>query len=134
LSDLFAWTTWHMLWWVLVYCNNISLSRQCVWSDFYSNIMSWIHGNIKIWYENLMARVVFPHFIRFYLYTYQRGQTQRHRLWFSTKTVRFSSSNWIWRETYALKIVWCSTNVYVSRLSQIQFQDEDHAVYISFRW
>ena len=25
-------------------------------------------------------------------------------------------------------------NVYVSQRSQIQFEDEDHAVYMSFRW
>jgi len=34
--------------------------------------------------------------------------------------------------------VWCSTkttfNAYVSHRSQLQFQDEDHAVYISFHW
>jgi len=35
-----------------------------------------------------------------------------------------------------LKCVWCSTttfNVYVSQQSQIQFEDKDHIVYISFR-
>jgi len=41
-------------------------------------------------------------------------------------------------ETYTLKCVWCSTkttfNVYVSKRSQIQFEDKDHAVYMSFRW
>ena len=34
-----------------------------------------------------------------------------------------------------LKCVWCSKttfNVYVSQRSRIQFEDEDHAVYISF--
>jgi len=34
--------------------------------------------------------------------------------------------------------VWCSTkttfNVYVSQGSQLQFEDEDHAVNMSFRW
>jgi len=41
------------------------------------------------------------------------------------------------QETNTLKCVWCSTkttfNVYVSQRSQIQFEDEDHAVYMSFR-
>ena len=79
-------------------------------------------------------------------------QSKRHRLWFSTKTCScyltktyvdslILSSNWIWLrwETNTLKCVWCSTkttctfNVYVSRRSQIQFEDEDHAVYMSFR-
>ena len=36
------------------------------------------------------------------------------------------------------KCVWCSTkttfNVYVSQQSQIQFEDEDLAVYMSFHW
>jgi len=61
---------------------------------------------------------------------------------YSTKTYVDSlilSLNWIWLrwETNALKCVWCSTkttfNVYVSQRSQIQFEDEDHAVYTSFR-
>ena len=77
-------------------------------------------------------------------------QSKRHRLWFSTKTCScystktyvdslILSSNWIWLrwETNTLKCVWCSTktpfNVYVSQRSQIQFEDEDHAVYMSFR-
>jgi len=38
---------------------------------------------------------------------------------------------------YTLKCVWCSTkttfNVYVSQQSQIQFEDKDNVVYISFR-
>jgi len=40
--------------------------------------------------------------------------------------------------TYALKGVWCSmkttliVHVYVSHQSQIQFEDEDHAVCMSF--
>ena len=79
------------------------------------------------------------------------GQSKRHRLWFSTKTCScysaktyvdslILSSNWIWFrwETNTIKCVWCSTkttfNVYVSQRSQIQFEDEDHAVYMSFRW
>jgi len=78
-------------------------------------------------------------------------QSKRHRLWFSTKTCScystknyvdslILSSNWIWLrwETNTLKCVWCSTkttfNVNVSQRSQIQFEDEDHAVYMSFRW
>ena len=78
-------------------------------------------------------------------------QSKRHRLWFSTKTCSCNStktyedslilsSNWIWLrwETNTLKYVWCSTkttfNVYVSQRSQIQFEDEDHVVYMSVRW
>jgi len=81
-------------------------------------------------------------------------QLKSHRLWFSTKTCScystkthihsvictLKSSNWIWPrwETYTWKCVWCSTkttyNVYVSQRSQIIFEDEDHAVNISFRW
>jgi len=51
-----------------------------------------------------------------------------------------SQRSWSWLrwDTYTLKCVWCSTtttfNVYVSQRSQIQFEDEDHAVYMSFRW
>jgi len=45
---------------------------------------------------------------------------------------------WLRWETYTLKSVWCSTkttvNVYVSQRSQIQFEDKDHAVYMSFHW
>jgi len=78
-------------------------------------------------------------------------QSKRHMLWFltkicswySTKTYVDSlilSSNWIWLrwETNTLKCVWCSMkttfNLYVSHRSHIQFEDEDHAVYMSFRW
>jgi len=64
--------------------------------------------------------------------------SKRHRLWFSKKTCSCystKSSNWIWLcwETYILKCVWYSMkttfNAYVSQRSQIQFEDEDHAVY-----
>jgi len=80
-------------------------------------------------------------------------QSTCHRLWFSTKTCScYSTKTHInKRDTnpqiqfdfvekhiqYTLKCVWCSTkttfNVYVSQRSQIQFEDENHAVYKSFR-
>ena len=45
---------------------------------------------------------------------------------------------WLWWETSTLNCVWCSTkttfNVYVSHQSHIQFEDEDHAVYMRFCW
>jgi len=62
--------------------------------------------------------------------------TQRKLVW----TAWSSSSNWIWLrwETFTLKVVFVEHhkhfNEYVSQRSQIQFEDEDHAVYISFRW
>ena len=49
-------------------------------------------------------------------------------------------SNWIWLcwETHTLKVVFVEHhthfNVYVSQRSQIQFEDENHAIYMSFRW
>jgi len=60
--------------------------------------------------------------------------------WKLMRTAWSSSSNWIWLrwETYTLKVVFVEHhthfNVYVSQRSQIQFEVEDHAVYISFRW
>jgi len=86
--------------------------------------------------------------VKWYLSTWV--QSKRHRLWFSTKTCSCYSTktyvdslilspNWIWLrwETNTIKCVWCSTkttfNVYVSQRSQIQFEDKDHAVYMSFR-
>ena len=49
-----------------------------------------------------------------------------------------SSSNLIWLrwETYILKVVFVEhhTHVYVSQRSQIQFEDEDHAIYMGFCW
>ena len=76
------------------------------------------------------------------------GQTKRHRLWFSTKSCGcYSTKTYVNSLILILKLnltslkgVWCSTkttftrNVYVFHQSQIQFQDEDHAVFISFRW
>jgi len=51
-----------------------------------------------------------------------------------------SSSKLIWLrwETYTLKVVFVEQHthfyVYVSKRSQIQFEDEDHAIYMSFPW
>ena len=62
---------------------------------------------------------------------------------YSTKThinsvILILKLNLTFWETYTLKCVWCSTkttfNVYVSQRSQIQFEDKDHAVYMSFLW
>ena len=76
-------------------------------------------------------------------------QSKRHWLWFSKKTCScYSTKTHIHsvililklnltslKKTYTLKCGCCSTmttfNVYVSKLSQIQFEDEDHAVYKS---
>jgi len=62
--------------------------------------------------------------------------TQRNLLltaWSST-----SNSNWLRWETQTLKVVFVEhlthVNVYVSQRSQIQFEDEDHAIYMSLRW
>jgi len=62
--------------------------------------------------------------------------TQRKLMW----TAWSSTSNWIWLrwETYTLKVVFVEHHthfyVYVSQRSQIQFEDQDHDVYISFKY
>jgi len=51
-----------------------------------------------------------------------------------------SSSNLIWLrwETYTLNVVFVEHHthfyVYVSQRSQVQFEDDDHAIYMSFCW
>jgi len=71
------------------------------------------------------------------------GSQRRQCSSYSTKThvnsmIHILKKNWLCWETYTFKVVFVEHlthfNVYVSQRSQIQFEDEDHAVYISFRW
>jgi len=86
--------------------------------------------------------------IHIYSFIIHREQTKRHRLWFSTMSCTCYST-----KTYKNSVIlilkldltlmrniiihqkWSllSTTHLLMR-SQIQFQDEDHAVYISFHW
>jgi len=78
-------------------------------------------------------------------------QAKRHRLWFSTKICSCYSTktnansvviilklNLTSMRNIFIKGVWCSTkttlNVYISHRSQIQVENKDQAIYISFRW
>jgi len=66
-------------------------------------------------------------------------QSKRHRLWFSTKTCScYSTKTHIKRDSHPqIEFDFVEHhkhfNVYVSQRSQIQFEAEEHAVYISFR-
>jgi len=82
--------------------------------------------------------------------TYHWVQSKRHRLWFSTKSCScYSTKTFVNSVILILKVnltsirniyIKCSSLsttymfVYVSQRSQIQFEDEDHVVYMRLCW